>query len=122
MFTRRILLATGAALSILALAPAPATAADTGFTLLAESNPPLSYTQGGKATGENVKVLTTLFKRAGIPVRFQIESWDKAFDSAKKEERHGVFTAIRTPDRESMFQWVGPISTTRWVFLAKKGN
>ncbi len=76
----------------------------------------------GAIAGENVKIVTELFKRAGIPVEIKMDAWQKSYDAARKNPGHAVFTTTRTPERESLFQWVGPLSVSRSVLLAKASN
>lgn len=92
------------------------------MVLNTEEYPPYQTLKDGKIEGENVKVVRELFRRAGIPIEIRLDKWDKSFNAALDKVGQGVFTAIRNQEREKLFQWVGPISVTRWVLLAKKSK
>jgi len=44
----------------------------------------------------------------------QVMSWNRAFELARTRDDTCVFETARTPDRESSFKWVGPISKGQW--------
>lgn len=39
-----------------------------------------------------------------------------------EEKNTVVFSTTRTPEREALFKWVGPLVSNDWVFFAKKGS
>jgi polar amino acid transport system substrate-binding protein len=93
------------------------------FILNTEDYPPYQTKDAeGRIVGDNVKIVKELFRRAGIPIEIKLDSWEKSFESARKHANHGVFTTSRSPDREALFHWVGPLSVTRSVLLAKKSK
>ncbi len=98
-------------------------AGEPKWILHTEDYPPYQ-TKGAKGgiDGENVKIVKEIMKKAGLAYELKMDTWDKSFETAKKKAYNGVFTAIRNGERESLFQWVGPISVTRWVLLAKKSK
>ncbi len=73
----------------------------------------------GAISGENVKIVTELFKRAGIPLEIKMDVWQKSYETARTNAGQAVFTTTRTPEREPLFHWVGPLSVSRSVLLAK---
>ena len=100
----------------------PANAADK-LVLDTENYPPYQTKDDkGVVSGENVKTLTELFKRSGIAIEFKMDTWQKSYETARTTAGHGVFTTTRTPEREALFRWVGPLSVNRWVLLAKASN
>lgn len=99
-----------------------ATAADK-IVLHTEDYPPYqTKDEKGAISGDNVKVVTELFKRAGVPIEIKMDAWQKSFDAAKKNPGEGVFSTTRNAEREPHFKWVGPISVSRSVFMAKASN
>ena len=102
--------------------PRQAAAAEK-FILNTEEYPPYQFKNAkGEIDGDNVKIVRELCKRAGLSCEIKLDSWEKSFAAAKKHPGQGVFTAIRNQEREALFQWVGPISVTRWVLLAKQSK
>lgn len=92
------------------------------LTLYTEVYPPYQTVVQGQLEGLNVAALRELFRRTGIAVEFKLTTWEKAIDQARRQGDAGVFTMVRTPDREESFHWVGPLSVTRWVLLKKKSR
>lgn len=73
-------------------------------------------------TGISVDIIRELFKRAETGYTFHIYPWERAYDTALKTPGYGIFSIARTPEREALFQWVGPLILTNWVLMAKKSR
>jgi polar amino acid transport system substrate-binding protein len=73
-------------------------------------------------TGISVDIIRELFKRAGVEYTFHIYPWERAYDTALNTPGYGIFSIVRTPEREALFQWVGPLIVTKWVLMAKKSR
>jgi polar amino acid transport system substrate-binding protein len=41
---------------------------------------------------------------------------------ALTKKNHAVFGTIRTKEREDKFEWIGPISSSRWVLFARSDS
>jgi hypothetical protein len=54
------------------------------------------------------------------PDRIRLTSWTAAYRTALKTKNAILFSTTRTPERETLFQWVGPIAPTRVVPIARK--
>lgn len=95
--------------------------------LLTENYPPFNMAEGGKnfAREENLRgfavdVLRETFRRAGIAYEMTLRfPWARVYQMALDNPDHGVFVAVRTPEREKLFKWVGPIAADAWVLLAR---
>lgn len=81
-----------------------------GFT---ENLPPLNYEEGGQARGFSVELARLICGEAGIGLEVQVMPWVRAMQSAAQQPASLLFSLTRTPERESQFQWVGPISPRR---------
>jgi len=98
--------------------------------LVTQDFPPLGMRVSGEPTGNpddpltgiSVDIIRDMFKRAGIEYTLQIYSWERAYDMALKTPGYGIFSSGRTPEREELFHWVGPLITTNWVVMAKKSR
>lgn len=64
--------------------------------------------------GQAADKVHELFKRSQVPYQMAIMSWNRAIELARKETNTCVFSTARTKERESSFQWVGPIATGNW--------
>jgi len=98
--------------------------------LVTEDYPPFNMRVNGQPTGNAddpltgiaVEIIKELFKRAGIDYTLQIYAWERAYNMALETPGYGVFCTFRTPEREALFQWVGPLVPNDWVLMAKKSR
>ncbi len=91
------------------------------LTYLTEEYYPFNYTESDKIKGFSADILRLVWDRLGVP-RQKIESmpWARAYDRVQIEPATVLFSMARTPEREAMFRWAGPILTVRFVLIAKK--
>lgn len=75
--------------------------------------------KGGAIYGQSADKVHDLFKRSHIPYQMTMMSWNRALELARKNEDTCVFSTARTKERESSFQWIGPISTGVWSIFGK---
>jgi polar amino acid transport system substrate-binding protein len=108
------LLVASALLSPLALA--------TELQLYTEENPPLNVSRAGQADGLASVVVRELLRRTGDRARIEVVPWARGYKRAQSGANIGLFVAVRTPEREALFQWVGPLVSTTTSFYGKRGS
>jgi len=98
-------------------APAVMAALPTSVQLKAvtEALPPLNYELNGQVVGFSSELLDTLALDAGIGVQKQVLPWVRAYRMALDDADTIIYSLVRTPEREALFQWVGPISPRKIV-------
>ncbi len=123
---------TGCLLALLFLAsfpaahPADAAAAPgaaPALTFVTEQYPPFNYAEKGRLEGIAVYLLEEMMQKAGLDFRkdeIRLTSWTAAWRTALKRKNTVLFSVTRTPEREKLFQWVGPIAPTKIVLIARK--
>ncbi|MGE8064878.1 substrate-binding periplasmic protein [Pseudomonas sp. NPDC089569] len=79
------------------------------LNLLTDNHPPLHFQQNGQLVGFGVDVVQALAERTGDHVNLQQVPLLRALRVAGTEPATGVFTVLRTPERETQYQWVGPL-------------
>ncbi len=95
--------------------------------LFTEVAPPYNFQTGlgiyRQATGSTVEMINEIQKRDGYANKINISTWIDAYSLPQYLPNSAVFTIARTPEREKMFQWVGPVSTNKTYFytLASSG-
>ncbi|WP_298186911.1 transporter substrate-binding domain-containing protein [uncultured Pseudomonas sp.] len=89
--------------------------------LYTEEYRPLSYIENGKLTGMAVEVAEMLIQRTGQDTRIKLEPWTRGYYRVQHEANSGLFAMVRTPEREALFQWVGPIAQGRTSVYARRG-
>lgn len=74
--------------------------------------------------GITVDLVTEILKRTGSAQSrkdIQLLPWARAYRSISKTENTLLFSMIRTPERESLFRWVGPLfMDTTYLIGSKK--
>jgi polar amino acid transport system substrate-binding protein len=108
---------SGAALACLLLSPVVGRSASAPVVLTAftERLPPLNMDVDGQVTGFSSELLDMMAAEAGVVVRKQVLPWTRAYDRALRQSDAVLYSLVRTPERESQFRWVGPISPRRIV-------
>ncbi|HKM92117.1 MAG TPA: transporter substrate-binding domain-containing protein [Prolixibacteraceae bacterium] len=85
--------------------------------LATEINPPFNYLSEviGAQTqtlGSSVEIVTEMQAQNSYKNPICITSWVSAYELVQFMPNYALFTTARTPERENLFQWVGPISKT----------
>ncbi|WP_129973453.1 MULTISPECIES: ABC transporter substrate-binding protein [unclassified Pseudomonas] len=101
-------------LSMLALT---ATAAD--LQLLTDNHPPLHFMQGNQLAGFGVDVVKALATQTGDRIHLQQVPLLRALRMASDTPDTGVFTVLRTDDRDDRYQWVGPLIEVETALYAR---
>lgn len=98
-----------------------ARAADIGpaeLEYMAEDYPPANYVENGELKGASVELLHAIWEQMGVkPQPIRVYPWARGYERVKTRKNHVLFTMSRTPKREKLFQWVGPIFTARHVLV-----
>lgn len=93
------------------------------ITVLTEDFAPFNYVENGKVTGFTTEIVQELIKRTGIGIerdKILLWPWKRAYKTALEKENVLLFTTTRTPERDKLFKWVGPIyPREQWIFKLK---
>ncbi len=92
------------------------------FRLYISEYPPFCFTQDDKATGVGVDIVQEILHRLDLKATITSLPWKRAYIYLSKKPDVMLFTVTRTPERESLFQWVGPVITAELVLFAKRGS
>lgn len=93
----------------------PTRAAEPVFTAFTENLPPLNYQDETGPQGFSVELLRMVAQQAALKLEVQVMPWVRAMQSAEATPNSILFSLTRTPEREALFKWVGPISARRIV-------
>ncbi|MHC8332698.1 substrate-binding periplasmic protein [Pseudomonas sp. LB3P25] len=85
------------------------TAVAADLNMLTDNHPPLHFQQGNQLVGFGVDVVQALAERTGDQVHLQQVPLLRALRVATTEPATGVFTVLRTAERDGLYQWVGPL-------------
>lgn len=95
------------------------------FSVLTNSMPPIKFAQEGQAKGVAGDVLNIIMKSAGHTIsssNVHTTTWTEAYNRTLTTPHTLCLAMARTPQREELFKWVGPIYTTRLGLLAKRSR
>ncbi len=90
---------------------------------ITENSPPYNYIENGKLVGSSVDLLIEIFRNIGsLKARGDIElhPWARGYRLVQNEPGTVLFSTRRSPEREGLFRWVGPVAISPVVLMAKK--
>lgn len=90
------------------------------YSGMTEEFPPYNYMEGPHVTGFSTELMELAFKKAGLKTTFTIWPWLRSFNQAKDFPAHYVYSTSRTPEREKLFKWVGPLAKDSVYLMALK--
>jgi polar amino acid transport system substrate-binding protein len=89
------------------------------LSVITEDLPPLSFYKDGEVTGCSTEMVREIMKRVGENAPVEIKPWARGYKNAQGDGEVALFSTARTPEREDLFQWVGPISDITDSFYAR---
>ncbi|MHB1436893.1 MAG: substrate-binding periplasmic protein [Thiobacillus sp.] len=92
------------------------------FQLVTEEYPPVTFMKDGRPSGFVTDMVREIAARQKIPDNIRLTSWKNAYNMALVHPKVVLFSAERTPERESLFQWVGPVGKNSAILYAKRGS
>lgn len=88
-----------------------------------EQYPPLTFRNiDGEITGFGTDVVYEIMKRTKQLENIKLTNWSNGYELALYNPNVCLFTMDRTPLRQNLFQWVGPIGTNTTWFYTKAGS
>ncbi len=90
-----------------------------------EEYPPFNFREDGEIKGIAVDLLREAVALSGVSIpksNIILLPWSRSYRSALLQENSGLFSTTRTPHREDLFQWVGPIDVAKVSIIARKGS
>ncbi|PWR74325.1 transporter substrate-binding domain-containing protein [Methanospirillum lacunae] len=95
------------------------------LTWVTEEYPPFNFHENGTASGLMIDLISAISQKAGeeIPIEsFIFLPWNEAYHKAITDPDTVIFAIAKTPDREDLFKWVGPILTYNISLYSKRSN
>jgi len=111
----------------LLLASSPAGASSLPkFQIVTEDWVPYQFYEGSALRGIVVDLVVELLDRTGSTQTrkdIQLLPWARAYRYLQTRENTMLFSMTRSPEREALFRWVGPVfKNTTYLIAAKKRN
>jgi len=110
-------------LFVISCTPQAAKPAEGKLRVIAEVYPPYNFVDKNKnVVGTSVEIVQAILDRLGVKASIEVMDLADALALAKKGPSIAVFSINKTPQRQGLFKWVGPIGDYRQVFYAKKAS
>ncbi|MDA3962017.1 MAG: ABC transporter substrate-binding protein [Planctomycetota bacterium] len=87
--------------------------------VISENYPPFNYPEGESLVGVSAALVAEIRKRVGDEGPVLIWPWTKGYAAVQAEPNTALFSTTLTPERQDLFQWVGPLVHNRWALFAK---
>ena len=94
----------------------------TDLRFYTEELPPYNYQENGTIQGISVDLLEAVTEEMGSEVSredVQLVPWTEGYQAVLTGNNTVLFSMARTPEREELFKWAGPIYTNRKVLFAR---
>lgn len=89
------------------------------LTILTENYPPLSYVEDGVAKGYGADIVAAIQHKLNTDFTPQLLDWDEAYQRALNERNIVLFTMEKTPEREDLFYFIGPLGKNTAFLYAR---
>jgi len=83
---------------------------------------PFAALKDGKPTGFGPEIILEIMQRLGRSDAIEFDDWNIAYERVLKEPATVLMPPSRTPEREELFKWVGPLIPEKLVLVARKGS
>ncbi len=91
------------------------------FKIITEDFPPYNFRDSeGVVQGISTDLVRELCKRMGHVKKFEFKEWSEAYNYTIATPETMLYSVTRTPMREKLFKWVGPLVPIKLVFMARK--
>lgn len=94
------------------------------LTLVTEDYPPFNivHPKTGAISGISTEKVLELMRRSAQSYTLSAYPWSRSFQMARIYPNTCVFSTTRTPEREAMFKWIGPLVKNNWVIFGRVGD
>lgn len=91
------------------------------ITFYTENYPPANYIENGNLKGISIETLKAIYSHINqAEPDVIIVPWARGYRFTLEKSNTALFTMSRTPSRENLFKWVGPLFNSTHVLIAKK--
>lgn len=107
-----------------ACAPSVIAPAEGGkLRIVTEVYPPYNFVDKDKnVTGQSTEIVQAILQKLGIKTSIEAMPLADGLNLTQKGPEVAMFSINRTPQREELFKWVGPIGHYKQAFFIKKGS
>jgi polar amino acid transport system substrate-binding protein len=110
---------TGLLAALLSISGAAHGDAPLTLRLATEVSAPYSMREDGRVIGISTDMVREILDRSGVAYSIDVLPWKRAYTQALERQDGCVYSTTRTPEREPLFKWIGPIGEADWVLMAR---
>ncbi len=98
--------------------------APTKLRIITETYPPFNFVDSNKnVVGKSTEIVEAILQELGAPgIPIEVMPLADGLSLAQKGPNVAIFSINRTPQRETLYKWVGPIGNYEQAFYARKGS
>jgi len=122
MFTLICMLVFGPLLAARASAVGAVGSVADELQIFTEEYPPVSFSKNGQAAGFGSEVVAEIQRRIGSQAQIHVVPWARGYQMVLQNRNVALFATMRTDEREHLFKWVGPLTTVKTSFYAKRDS
>jgi polar amino acid transport system substrate-binding protein len=95
----------------------------SGWRIITEAYPPYNFVdKNNNVTGQSTEIVQAILEKTGMQANIEVMPLSQGLTLAEKGPGVVIYSLNRTPQRENLFKWVGPIGYYEQAFYAKKGS
>jgi ABC-type amino acid transport substrate-binding protein len=95
----------------------------SGLRIVTEVYPPYNFVdKNNNVTGQSTEIVQAILEKTGTQANIEAMPLSQGLALAEKGPGVVIYSLNRTPQRENLFKWVGPIGYYEQAFYAKKGS
>ncbi len=90
------------------------------LSVMTENEPPANYRCAEGVCGFAADIVKEIIKRLKLDIEIQIVPWKRGYHALSTQPNIILFQTAYTDERASKFNWCGPISVKKYVFVKAK--
>ncbi len=83
------------------------------ITIATENLPPFQINENDSIKGVRTEVVRAIADETDMKYKIAIYPWARAYDMPLKKKNVLIYSLIRSPERESLFKWIGKIGEVK---------
>ncbi len=92
------------------------------ISFLVEGGAGSYFNEKGKLTGYAIGLVEEMIKRHRTINTIELVPWARGYKKALNTPGTALFLMVRNPEREKLFKWVGPMTSPKFVLIARKNS
>ena len=94
--------------------------ASSGLRIITEAYPPYNFVdKNNTVTGQSTEIVQAILEKTGTQAAIEVMPLSEGLALAQKGPKVVIYSLNRTPQREELFKWVGPIGNYEQAFYVK---